>query len=129
MAARKLTSDAEGPKDEEGAEACPGNACANESPLHGWVHEGYIPQPMDAFVLGAFAAFYGSNLIRALPWPEAWKQRKPLACPLCLAGWLCIVGWLLGTHWLIAAAAAGGALLLEEIRDRLKGASWGLPPS
>jgi H+/Cl- antiporter ClcA len=93
------------------------------------MHEGYIPQPMDAFVLGAFAAFYGSNLIRALPWPEAWKQRKPLACPLCLAGWLCIVGWLLGTHWLIAAAAAGGALLLEEIRDRLKGASWGLPPS
>lgn len=26
-------------------------------------------------------------MARALPWPEAWRTRKPLACPACMSGW------------------------------------------
>ena len=25
--------------------------------------------------------------LRALPWPQSWKGRKPLACPACMGGW------------------------------------------
>lgn len=44
---------------------------------------------------------------RALPWPEAWKAKKPLACPACMSGWSAFVA--LGT------AHFAGVLPLESI--------------
>lgn len=30
------------------------------------------------------------ELVRALPLPTAWKQRKPLSCDVCMSGWAAI---------------------------------------
>lgn len=40
-----------------------------------------------AFLLAGVAAGGLAIWARALPWPEAWKRRKPLACPACMGGW------------------------------------------
>ena len=37
---------------------------------------------LDVLALGAAAGGL-AVLVRALPWPEAWKTRKPLSCPTC----------------------------------------------
>jgi hypothetical protein len=29
--------------------------------------------------------------LRALPWPRAWTEKKPLACPVCMSGWSAFV--------------------------------------
>ena len=33
------------------------------------------------------ATFGLAAFIRALPWPKSWLAVKPLACPVCMAGW------------------------------------------
>lgn len=34
------------------------------------------------------AATAGAAIMaRALPWPKEWIAKKPLACPVCMAGW------------------------------------------
>lgn len=63
-------------------------------------------------------------LTRALPWPDAWKRRKPLGCPTCASGWLAMPTvwyavsagyltagsvWWVGFCWL--AATAVGAVV------------------
>jgi hypothetical protein len=50
----------------------------------------------------ALAATGIGALVRAAPWPERWKERKPLACPACLAGHGSLVA--------LAIALAGGVL-------------------
>lgn len=53
--------------------------------------------------------------LRALPWPERWKERKPLACPACMSGWsgFCAIGlaWdaglLGGWRWSLLTLAWG----------------------
>ena len=41
---------------------------------------------LDVLALGAAAGGL-AVLVRAFPWPEAWKTRKPLGCPTCLSAW------------------------------------------
>ncbi len=56
------------------------------------------------------------ELVRALPWPASWTQRKPLSCDVCMSGWA-------GMAWALVqgftpqgifdgASAAGVCLLL-----------------
>lgn len=35
----------------------------------------------------AFPASGTVAIFRALPWPAAWKKRKPLSCMLCMSWW------------------------------------------
>ena len=44
-------------------------------------HETIIALVLPAATMGT------AVMARALPWPEAWKRRKPLACPACMSGW------------------------------------------
>lgn len=41
-------------------------------------------------VYGAASAGLAAFL-QALPWPAAWRQRKPLSCAVCSVGW-CLIG-------------------------------------
>lgn len=59
------------------------------------------------------------ELVRALPLPTAWKQRKPLSCDVCMSGWSAIIGaGLLGWSGrgtlldALEVVAAGGLTLL-----------------
>lgn len=79
---------------------------------------------MEPLVLVAFAGFFFVELVRALPWPKKWKERKPLSCLTCMAGWTAIGGWAwLGelTPWSVAFwfAAAGGMRMLLAMRETL----------
>lgn len=78
------------------------------------------------FLFMAFAVFGVAELVRALPWPEAWKLRKPLSCHVCMVHWSAIAWFVvnrvvvpaedLATWWASAlwwAGAAGAALALE----------------
>jgi len=64
--------------------------------------------------LGGMAA-----LIRALPWPEPWKSKKPLGCDVCLSFWTFAVFYLpffglSGPGWPdpVAAVATYGVMVL-----------------
>lgn len=48
--------------------------------------------------------------LRALPWPKAWKARKPLACPACMGGWSSFCAG--GLAWDAGFFAGWGAGLL-----------------
>lgn len=84
---------------------------------------------MDLFTTG-FALFFAAQLIRALPWPEWMRARKPLSCNACMAGWSGIAAGIAGmgppTHLL---GAAGVAYLLMGLTDSWLARSWPMPPS
>jgi hypothetical protein len=40
----------------------------------------------DFLILGLSSATV-ALLFRTLPWPAAWKRRKPLSCAVCLSTW------------------------------------------
>lgn len=48
--------------------------------------EGLLYLCLLVLLLGAGAAG-GAAVVRALPWPKRWLERKPLVCPICLGGW------------------------------------------
>jgi hypothetical protein len=58
-----------------------------------------MDQLLRVVLLGSAAAGL-AILVRTLPWPQKWKQRKPLACISCMSGhasWIvCLVAGLLG---------------------------------
>ena len=45
---------------------------------------------MTLILLYACAFFAIIELVRALPWPRGWLQRKPLGCDVCLTWWCAI---------------------------------------
>lgn len=68
-------------------------------------------------------------VLRALSWPDGWRERKPLACNACMAGWCSIGLWLHGDIGASTAAAAGGlTYLLLSWLESLRSTSWPLPP-
>lgn len=69
---------------------------------------------MDDFlhlVACALLVVFVAEFTRALPWPEAWKQRKPLSCNACMTGWALIAlgAWQGPSLYLLAV---GGLALL-----------------
>lgn len=70
----------------------------------------------------AFLTFFVVGFLRALPWPPAWKQRKPLSCHACMAGWV-LIGTALVERWTARCevhtllGGAGLALLLLRWLD------------
>lgn len=64
----------------------------------------------------AFSAGGCAIMLRALPWPHRWKERKPLACPACMSGWsgFCVMG------------LAGDAGMLGGWRWSLLVVAWGV---
>lgn len=74
---------------------------------------------MDAILFG-FAVVFVVGFLRALPWPEAWKRRKPLSCNACMTGWCLIMAGLVGgfTPGLLAAGGVAYVLLSWQ-------SSWG----
>lgn len=58
------------------------------------------------------------ELVRALPWPKEWLQRKPLACDVCMSGWSGIA-WAVGQGFtplsIFEGASAAGLCLLVLI--------------
>lgn len=52
-----------------------------------------------SLLLLAFAAAGLAALLRALPWPAKWLQRKPLACPVCMGMHAALLVLLLRGEW------------------------------
>ena len=78
-----------------------------------------------AWIARAFGLTFAVLFFRAFPWPEAWKQRKPWACSVCLVGWATIL-FGTGEHFvassasLLQQAAAGGvAIVIVKFHDSL----------
>lgn len=73
--------------------------------------------------------------VRALPWPQSWRTRKPLSCNVCLLGW-CIIGMalyrggslrsLVDGSVFVLVSAGGLAALLLAVHDYWRGS--GLQP-
>lgn len=90
------------------------------------------------FLLIGFSVFFSAQLVRALPWPLAWRTQKPLTCNACMSGWSAIVHMGLLTSWRALAddldlalpflAGAGVSLLLMGVQDALQSRSWPAPP-
>lgn len=59
----------------------------------------------------AFAFLLGIELVRALPWPRSWKQKKPFSCDVCMSSWLAIFGACANPACALEAVAAGGICL------------------
>lgn len=97
---------------------------------------------LDSFVLG-LAVLFTAQLVRALPWPEAWLKSKPLSCHVCMS-WHCATVWWIGLvvmetlkpSWTFAgmppittiAAAAGFSYLWMHALDWLQAQSVWSPP-
>lgn len=91
---------------------------------------------LTSFLVFAFAVFFIAQLVRAFPWPEWLRQRKPLSCNACMAFWSALVVSL--SHWQLLRedpdaglpflGAAGAAYLLMAGLDRLQSAAWPMPP-
>lgn len=58
------------------------------------------------FTLYCFATAGLASFARALPWPSKWTKMKPLACPVCMAGWAGIA--VLGADYERLQAFVGG---------------------
>lgn len=75
-------------------------------------------------ILVAFAAFWLTEAVRVAPGLDAWRDRKPLACSLCMSLWtsLVVLGglWLSSAPlgWLDAMAAAGGCYALLRLMEK-----------
>ena len=87
---------------------------------------------MDLFI-GGFCIFYVAQLIRAFPWPDAWRQRKPLSCHACMTGWVTIAAGIAhllqgGFSPLQLGGWAGVSYFLMYTLDSLP-RQWPLPPS
>lgn len=69
----------------------------------------------------------GIELARALPWAPSVRQRKPLACDACMAGWAAVIDALVlwrakGDPWM-AGVAGGLTVLLLALLAYLRGPS------
>lgn len=77
-------------------------------------------------ILLAFSAFWLTEALRVVPWLERWRDRKPLACSLCMSLWTglaCVVAALgLGVDldWLDVGGALGGAYTLLRLLEKPK---------
>lgn len=67
------------------------------------------------------------QLLRTLPFPEPWKQRKPLSCNICMSGWPAIAATLLTLN-LSALAAGGLCFAWLSLLEGLQARSWPMPP-
>lgn len=80
------------------------------------------------------ASFFVVRFVRALPWPAAWRAKKPLSCDACMTGWTLIgfalANYLTHLNWDIVGwfAVGGVVLLLLDISGRLGSAGWPTPP-
>lgn len=78
--------------------------------------------------------FFVVQFVRALPWPEAWRSRKPLSCHACMTGWTLLalvalkVSGLLEASTVDLVGGAGLCLAALQAMDRL-GTPMGPPPS
>ena len=77
--------------------------------------------------LGLSAVFL-IEFIRALPWPDGVKQRKPLVCDACMVGWLALAyAWGAAVFGSLDPeqlfSSAGIALLLLALLKHWKGLS------
>lgn len=88
---------------------------------------------MDLFI-GGFGIFFYAQLVRAFPWTDTVRQRKPLSCHACMSGWSTIAVGLVKlalqhpVDVLQLASWAGVSYLLMYILDSLP-RQWPLPPS
>lgn len=55
------------------------------------------------------------ELIRALPWPSSFLQKKPLSCDVCMSGWSGIILSVTNPDRTILNTAAAGLCLLVLI--------------
>lgn len=75
-------------------------------------------------ILAAFAAFWLTEAVRVAPGLDSWRDRKPLACSLCMSLWtsLAVLAalWLAGSPlgWLDSLAAAGGCYALLRLMEK-----------
>lgn len=85
---------------------------------------------MERIALYSLWIFFVAEFTRALPWPKSWKAKRPLTCHACMAGWILIglsiygfKSWqsLVNGDAFILMAAAGGAVLLMELRRYWRG--------
>lgn len=68
---------------------------------------------MDSILEGFGVAFL-VEFVRALPWPEAWKRRKPLACNACMVGWsLIALAAARGPEWHLLASGGVAYVVLK----------------
>jgi len=42
---------------------------------------------LQGVIILAFAFLIAIELLRALPWPRGWAQKKPLSCDICMSSW------------------------------------------
>lgn len=62
----------------------------------------------------AFAAAGLASLLRALPWPAKWLQRKPLACPVCMGMHAALLVLLLRWEWPMSWTWTEVSLVVRE---------------
>jgi hypothetical protein len=59
----------------------------------------------------AFAFLLVIELVRALPWPKQWRQKKPFSCDVCMSSWFSIFMSFARPEHALEAVAAGGICL------------------
>lgn len=91
---------------------------------------------MGDFIIFSLAVFFTAQLVRAFPWPDRLRSKKPLSCHACMSGWSAI-GWLIAKAVVLEGAlheltpfygAAGVSYLLMHVLESLP-RQWPLPPS
>lgn len=87
--------------------------------------------PVEKIALLGLAAAGLALLVRALPWPKSWRDRKPLSCATCMAFWSGLLV-LLDHHYfhagVIKDSEALAAIGLAAVLLHITGAFHAPPP-
>lgn len=97
--------------------------------------QGALAFSLELVLLLALTQIAAISLVRALPWPDEWKRRRPLSCDACMGFWTSVgLSALLAgiTNWQTALLHAGPALGLSLLAlawlERLRPSAPPPPP-